>query len=94
MDRPVNMTVIGSYEEACNFDTWAESNMGQRRPNPKIGDYMELKRGKCVGYLSSPGEVEAGAKPGRVVFHHVAHGTVFGPILEVEHTVSFVTCTV
>ena len=93
-DRPVDKTVIATYEQACQIDTWGETTLGQRRPNPKVGDYMKFVRGQCVAYLNSPGQVQAGAEPGRTVFRHVRHGTVFGPIAEVEHTVSFTTCKV
>ena len=47
-DRPVDKTVIATYELACQIDTWGETTLGQRRPNPKVGDYLKFARGQCV----------------------------------------------
>ena len=46
---------------------------------------MKFKRGTCVAYEHSPGEV-AGHKAGRRVFDYVKKGTIFWRIQRVQHT--------
>ena len=84
---------VTTYELALETDPQPPSGKGQTRPNPKEGDYAQFKRGVCVIYDKPPGAV-AGHDSGRQVFEYVRHGTIFGPILEVEHTFSFVAVKV